>query len=62
MPLPQALPATSSHRSESLKRRRTPDVDDIQPEQSASQLGGETPLALTERNIFSPLAVVFLRA
>lgn len=40
--------------SESPKRRRTDDADDIQPEQSAPQLGNGTPLALTERKKFSP--------
>lgn len=54
MSLPTSLPISSSHRSESPKRRKIDDADDIQPEQSASQLGGGTPLVLTERNTFSP--------
>ena len=54
MSLPASLPVSSAHRNESPKRRRTDDADDIQPGQSASQLGGGTPLALTERNTFSP--------
>ena len=54
MSLPTSAPVPSSHRSESPKRRRTEDVDDVHPAQSASQLGSETPLALTERNTFSP--------
>jgi hypothetical protein len=33
-------------RSDSPKRRRTDDADNVQPEQSVSQLGSETPLAL----------------
>ena len=56
MSLPASVPASSSHCSDSLKRRRTDNADDIQPEQSASQLGSETPLALNERNTFSPPA------
>jgi hypothetical protein len=54
MSLPTSLHASSLHCSESPKRRKTDDADDIQPEQNASQLGGGTPLALTERNTFSP--------
>ena len=56
MSLPASVPASSSHRSDSPKRRRTDDADDIQPEQSASQLESETSLALNERNTFSPPA------
>jgi len=56
MSLPASVPASSSHRSDSPKRQRTDDADDVQPEQSASQLGSETPLALNERNTFSPPA------
>ncbi|KAL9114566.1 MAG: hypothetical protein Q9187_007448 [Circinaria calcarea] len=51
-----SMPASSSHRSNSPKRRRTDDTDDVQPGQSASQLGSETPLALNQRNTFSPSA------
>ncbi|KAH7119534.1 hypothetical protein B0J11DRAFT_440129, partial [Dendryphion nanum] len=54
MSLPAHIDKPNSYRSESPKRRRTEDVDDIQPGQSASQLGHETPLPLTERNTFSP--------
>ncbi|OCK73998.1 hypothetical protein K432DRAFT_387067 [Lepidopterella palustris CBS 459.81] len=54
MSLPTSVPA--SHRSDSPKRRRTDNIDDVQPEQSASQLGSETPLALNNRNTFSPPA------
>ncbi|PSN59254.1 hypothetical protein BS50DRAFT_260549 [Corynespora cassiicola Philippines] len=54
MSLPTGAPVPTSHRSESPKRRRTEYVDDVHPAQSASQLGSETPLALTERNTFSP--------
>ncbi|KAF1962894.1 hypothetical protein CC80DRAFT_530789 [Byssothecium circinans] len=56
MSLPANTPASSSYRSDSPKRRRTDDTDDVQPEQSASQLGSETPLALNQRNTFSPPA------
>ena len=42
------------HRGDSPKRRRTDDADDIRPEQSASQLGSEAPLALNTKNTFSP--------
>ena len=56
MSLPASVPTSGSHRSDSPKRRRTDDADDVQPEQSASQLGSETPLALNERNTFSPPA------
>ena len=53
MSLPASVPASSSHRSDSPKRRRTDDADNVQPEQSVSQLGSETPLALNKRNTFS---------
>jgi hypothetical protein len=56
MSLPANTPASSSYRSDSPKRRRTDNIDDIQPGQSASQLGSETPLILNERNTFSPPA------
>ncbi|KAK7178074.1 hypothetical protein PSPO01_15874 [Paraphaeosphaeria sporulosa] len=56
MSLPANTPASSSYRSDSPKRRRTDDTDDVHPEQSASQLGSETPLALNQRNTFSPPA------
>ncbi|KAF1969952.1 hypothetical protein BU23DRAFT_601152 [Bimuria novae-zelandiae CBS 107.79] len=56
MSLPANAPASSLYRSDSPKRRRTDDTDDVQPEQSASQLGSKTPLALNERNTFSPPA------
>jgi hypothetical protein len=54
MSLPANTPASSSYCSDSSKRRRTEDTDDVQPEQSASQLGSETLLILNERNKFSP--------
>ena len=56
MSLPTIVPASSSHRSDSPKRRRTEDADDVRPEQSVSQSGSENPLALNERNTFSPPA------
>lgn len=45
-----------SHRSDSLKRQRTePEpVDELLPEQSASQLGSSTPFPLHEKTTFSP--------
>ena len=49
IPLPASVPASSSHRSDSPKRRRTDDADNIQPEQSVSQLGSETPLAFEQK-------------
>lgn len=57
MSLPASAPA-GSQRSDSPKRRRT-DVDiddDIEPEQSASQLGSEALLTLNRTNTFSPPA------
>jgi hypothetical protein len=54
MSLPASAPASSTHRSYSPKRRRTQPSDDVQPEQSASQVGSVTPLTLNERNTFSP--------
>jgi hypothetical protein len=56
MSLPANVPASSSQRSDSPKRRRTDDIDDVHPEQSASQLGSEAPLALNRTNTFSPPA------
>jgi hypothetical protein len=52
----RAMSLPLSARSDSPKRRRTDDADDVRPEQSASQLGSENPLVLNERNTFSPLA------
>jgi len=54
MSLPANVPTSSSQRSESPERRRTGDTDDVQPEQSASQLGNETLLPLGRSNTFSP--------
>lgn len=56
MSLPANVPASSSQRSDSPKRRRTDDMDDVQPEQSVSQLGSEAALALNRTNTFSPPA------
>ncbi|CCT61205.1 predicted protein [Plenodomus lingam JN3] len=54
MSLPASVP-DSSQRSDSPKRRRTDDdIDGIQPEQSASQLGSEATLNLNRTNTFSP--------
>lgn len=47
------LSATSSHHSGSPKNPRTDDADDIESDQSASQIGS-TALALNARNTFSP--------
>ncbi|KAH4354204.1 hypothetical protein HBH97_254470 [Parastagonospora nodorum] len=54
MSLPTRVPASSSQRSDSPKRRRTDESDDVHPEQSASQLGCDTRLALNHTNTFSP--------
>jgi hypothetical protein len=51
MSLPPAAP--SSYRSDSPKRRRVEDTDEVRPEQSASQLGGGSVTALNDRNTFS---------
>ncbi|KAI0571336.1 hypothetical protein A1F96_08973 [Pyrenophora tritici-repentis] len=56
MSLPTNTPASNSYRSNSPKRRRADDTDNVQPDQSASQLGSETPLTLNEINTFSPPA------
>ncbi|KAH8727289.1 hypothetical protein GQ44DRAFT_725220 [Phaeosphaeriaceae sp. PMI808] len=56
MSLLASVPASSSHCSDSLKQRRTNNVNDVQPKQSASQFGSETPLVLNKRNTFSPPA------
>ncbi|KAI1529753.1 hypothetical protein PtrSN002B_011094 [Pyrenophora tritici-repentis] len=56
MSLPANTPASNSYSSNSPKRRRADDTDNVQPDQSASQLGSETPLTLNERNTFSPPA------
>ena len=56
MSLPTSMPPSNSHRSDSPKRRRTDDADDVRPEQSVSQFGSETLLVLNERNTFSPPA------
>lgn len=56
MSLPASVPTSTSHRSDSPKRRRTEDADDVQPEQSVSQSGSEALLALNDRNTFSPPA------
>ena len=45
---------TSSRCGSSPKRRRVDDNDDIQPEQSISQVGSKGLLVLNERNTFSP--------
>ena len=56
MSLPTNTPASSSYHSDSPKRRRTDNIDDIQPEQSASQLGSDISLSPNERNTFHPSA------
>jgi hypothetical protein len=48
------VPAFSSNRNDSPKRRRIEDSDDVHPEQSVSQFGSEASLALNSTNTFSP--------
>lgn len=54
MSLPANTSLSNSYRSASPKRRRTENTDDVQPTESASQLGSETPLTLNGRITFSP--------
>ncbi|KAF2680726.1 hypothetical protein K458DRAFT_392398 [Lentithecium fluviatile CBS 122367] len=52
MSLPAIVPASSSQRSNSPKRRRADDSYDVRPEQSASQLGSGSPLTLNDKTAF----------
>jgi hypothetical protein len=54
MSLPTTVPVPNSHRSDSPKRRRIEPVDDVLPEQSASQLSSNRPFPLHDKNTFSP--------
>jgi hypothetical protein len=55
MSVPLRTPGSNSFRSESPKRRRAEDFDDVQPEQSASQVGSET-LSLNLKTTLTPIA------
>ncbi|KAF2450238.1 hypothetical protein P171DRAFT_426669 [Karstenula rhodostoma CBS 690.94] len=59
MSLPTTTPVPSSHRSDTQKRRRIEYSDNVLPEQSASQLGSNTPLTLNEKNTFSSRSRLF---
>jgi len=54
MSLPTTVPIPNSHRSDSLERQIISSVDEVLPEQSASQLSSSTPFPLHERDILSP--------
>lgn len=54
MSLPADAPGITSHRSESPKRRRVDDVQEVEPAQSASQFGSESVLPLKDSNTFPP--------
>jgi hypothetical protein len=56
MSLPANASAPPSHRGESPKRRRVDDAEDVEPSQSASQLGSESLLPLKDSNTFPPPA------
>jgi hypothetical protein len=56
MSLPTNASGTSSHRSDSPKRRKFNDADDVEPAQSVSQFGSETVLVLKDHNTFQPPA------